>query len=153
MPACSMRNHLRALNGSGKHNTTGLYRPTTGANLLDPDRDPRQRTLQFLLFPVRKRIKAESECLRRSAPRHSVQLPEMDHRLGGNEAAASNPCLMIFIGDESGSSFSILWKKIWSLRRKENQTMKPGAKVLPTRYQRYDRPATCSFSRLHFTRQ
>ena len=111
--ACSMRNHLRGINGSGKHNNWSLS-TNTGENLLDPDRDP-AKNLQFLLFlfATIKAVDVYGDLLR-----VSVATAGNDHRLGGNEAPPA--IVSMFIGDDLEAVLNIV-EKIWSLRQKKSR--------------------------------
>ena len=104
---------FEGINGSGKHNNWSLS-TNTGENLLDPDRDP-AKNLQFLLF-LFATIKQSMSTAICSA--YQLQLLEMTtvwavtrHR------QLSCLCLSEMIWKQ----FSILWKKISSLRQKKSR--------------------------------
>ena len=132
--ACSMRNHLQGINGSGKHNNWSLTRPTPAKTFLIRIAIP-AKNLQFLLLSCSQRSRQSMSTAICSA--YQLQLLEMTtvwavtrHR------QLSCPCLSEMIWKDSSRYCG---KRSPSLEAKEVQTMKPGAKVLPHFIERYNR--------------
>ena len=126
-----MRNHLRA-STEAVNTTTGLYQPTPAKTFLIRTASRQELTVPSL--PVRKRSAAVDVYgdLLRVSPVATAEMTTV--RAVTRHRQSKCLCLSAMIWKQ----FSILWKD-HGVRGKEVQTMKPGAKVLPHFYQRYNR--------------